>query len=305
MNTLKILKAMKLKIKTSDILNFLIIKIFSIISFILILQGCGNEIIDTNNSDLINSEILNSREFEDLIIANVDLFSAASKAISAMEDSSFIKKMKVGNTPEGIPYRYASFSVNPTLTKNISAKKQAFLAKYPSYRNFSEAQRKNYVKKALYNSSKLMDYIAVKVCGNKRSTLLRLKSGLTEGIYTYSNLMEGFTAAMDYSCESQLECGGYVLADGRVILSIQADATHSHQDYPDANVTYVCNSDGTQTAYYEGYPIAKTFHSHFNGSSFSSLDNQTQSNYYPDIPMVVLYNNSIYEYNYMYGYYIP
>ncbi len=213
--------------------------------------------------------------------------------------------MKTGVSPEGATYRTCPFKINQSLLKNVSAKRAVFLKKYPSFKTYGMESKKELIKKTMVGSKPINELLFKKGLNIKEQQLLRLKSGSVEGsvTYTYDDYMNALMDAMCYSYENQLECSGYVFADGTAVLYINSNATPSSSSYPGPVYNYCI--DGADVTVYNGNVVESTYHTHFNSERFSNTDYNTQSNYYPNSNLIILYNDFIYEYTYEYGYFIP
>lgn len=275
-----------------------IIALVSITFIILIFQGCKKEEEEPNSSNM--EAIMNSNEFEEYITASFELYSVYQNANSMLKDTKFVKMMKVGITSDGITYKTFPFKIDQNLLKNVSNTREALLKKYPSFKYYSNENKKYLVNNTLMSSRKLNDYLYKKGIDLENHQLVRLKSDCVEGpgTYTYTNPTAAFTDAMDWSADFDKECSGYVFSDGSCVLFINGNATHSGTSYPG------CPETGTQATTYNGKVIESTFHTHFNGSTYSDPetnptgpnDLSVQEAMFPHANIIILYQNQAYVY---------
>jgi hypothetical protein len=268
-----------------------------------VFQGCEKE--ETNSTNTM--DITKSVEFEEYIAANIELVSAFQRAKVILKDKNVSSPVRIGVSPEGITYRTFPFKINQNLLKNVTTKSKVFLKKYPFYKNYNKLNKKEMIITAITSSKKLNDRLYSKGIDINTKQLVRLKSGGMEdglcGIYNYSDYINALSDAMCYSDTYLDECSGYVFSDGTAVLFINFNATHSSSSYPGPVVNYCI--DGADVSVYNGNVIESTYHTHFNSERFSGTDYNTQSNYFPNSTLIILYNDNIYEYNYEYGYFIP
>ncbi len=187
------------------------------------------------------------------------------------------------------------------MLKNVYVKRDALLKKHPGYKYFSIENKKDLINKTILSSNKLKDSFYQNGINLENQPLMRLKSGTLEpGAYLYLNPFDAFEAAMAFACDTDFECSGYVTSDGTAILYISPNGSHSSAQYcPDIN------TNGNVSTY-DGRTISATFHTHFNGSGYSTPENTssstgnndltTQQNYFNCSDIIILYQNDIYVY---------
>ncbi|NMB97194.1 MAG: hypothetical protein GYA02_11390 [Clostridiaceae bacterium] len=267
----------------------------------LIIQSCEKEIFEQS---LETDELYNSEEFREYLSANIDLFNEYKKAHNktiAVKGKNGTLVLSTKNVRISL---VSTYSIDSKLLINLASKREQLIAKYPSYINFIEKGKKLAIKETILSSENLSKRLLGK---NNISNynLVRLKSLPIEGsgTYSYDDYLDAFIDAMCYSDTAGVECGGFVFEDGTAILYISPYATSNSGRLPVPGM--YCDENGMDISFYNGNVIESTYHTHPDHFYFSGTDNNTQSQYFPNSDLIILYNDSAYVYHYEYGFYIP
>lgn len=290
-----------------NIFAALIVIVF--VALIPIIQSCSNNDVDSSkeiqSSAQLNSseknEIINSTEFAEFVNANVELVSALRKIDSITKDLKTLRQIKTGVTPNGVSYRVYPFNIDQSLQKAVLLKSAALQKKYPEFKSFNYGNIKDLMKDAIVKSAPIKKIFCSKGVFAMKKQNVRQKAGQYEGngMWYYDQAWEGQVYASIYSAGTQNESSGYVLANGTAVVYINPNGQHGEGSYP-SPMTYGC-VNGTDVSIYKGQNIVETFHVQFNGSNPSATDKNSQSIYYPNCAMVILYNGSAYYYYYNNG----
>jgi len=251
---------------------------------------------------LNKDELISSREFEEWIEVNIELISTFRKLDSIPKNKNLRKDERTGIAKNGnIYYHVSSCEENRTVQKAL-LKSNELLDKFPNLTNLNYNDLKSLILEAVSKSHLIRKVLLDKGLISKKKQNVRQKTGVYEGngVYVYDNLDEAYLNAMFYSMIYNNECSGYVLANGTAVLYINPNGQHGDGSYP-GPIQYGCQNN-VDVAIYNGQNILATYHTHFNGSNWSSTDNTSQYTYFPSSPMIILYGGSAYYYNYSNGY---
>jgi hypothetical protein len=288
-----------------------------IIALIPFIQSCSNnnELEGTekieSSVELTASEkidIINSKEFTEYTEANIEVASMFQKLDSASKSK---KNIKVGVNPYGVKYKTYPFTVNKNLFDVARVKGDALHKKFPTLMKISYNEMKGLVSETILKSSSIRQKLITKGLISKRQNV-RQKIGINEGngVFVFTDASEAMYCAMLFTSGSNpKECGGYVFGDGTAILYFYPGATNASSQLP-GPISANCEG-GVDVSYYNGQQIQSTFHVQFNASYPSSEvtngigqpnDLTTQSNYFPNCSLIILYQNQVYEYCFEDGY---
>lgn len=287
-----------------------------IIALIPFIQSCSNnnELEGTekieSSVELTASEkidIINSKEFTEYTEANIEVASMFQKLDSTSKSK---KNIKMGITPDGVKYKTYPFTVDKRLFDNAILKGIALHKKFPTLEKISYIEMKSLARETILKSSSIRQKLITKGLISKRQNV-RMKVEPSEGITTYSTAWEAQLYASMYSLVTQNECSGYVFGDGSALLYINPNATHGSTSYP--LPIYNQTLAGYDITIYDGKVVQSTIHTQFNSSVFSTPsttgstgdDRSVQSISYPNSSLIILYNGGVYEYSFLYGFYIP
>jgi hypothetical protein len=289
----------------------------AVIMIIGTLQSCSSEMdaskgfeADINSISTIgkvksknNDKLIKSIEFEEFILANIELLNAFKKLDSIPKYKHLRNNEQDGITFDGRKYKKVSINKEMKIFQHVLLKKDIVMKKFPELKNISRNEMKCLILEAVSKSEVIKKKFHENGLINKKKQNVRQKIGVYEGggIYAYDDVNEAFLNAMFYSMISGNECAGFLLENGTAILYINQNGNNTSGSYPAATFSCV-NNVGVAT--YNGQQVIATYHTHpdFTSGQYSNTDANSQINYFQDSPMIILYNGAAYYYNFNNGY---
>lgn len=262
-------------------------------------EATDNETIELSITD--KTAIINSSEFAEFTEASIEIASILQKLDSASKSG---KSNKMGITPNGVKYKTYPFVVDKSLFDVARVKGDALHKRFPTLKKISRTEMKGLVSETIQKSKSIRQMIIAKGLIVKTQNV-RQKIGINEGngVFFFTDSEEAILAAMVFSGFNQKECSGFIMKNGTAFLYINPTATRGSTIYPGPISR---NNNGEITiSFYNGQVIESTFHTHFNVSYMSGVDLKSQSIYFPNSTLMILYNYQVYEYDFQYGFYMP